>query len=58
MNHKEYIGKIKQFEEKLSGYDEKIQVIFEYLKQLEQSKQEEVEFKDRKRIGFSRTDET
>jgi hypothetical protein len=32
--------------------DEKENLIFEYLKKLEQSKQEETDFKERKRIGF------
>jgi hypothetical protein len=38
--------------DKLDEHDDNIAVIFDYLKQLEQSKQEETEFKDRKRIGF------
>jgi predicted ATPase len=32
--------------------DEKVTLIFEYLKELEQSKQEETDLKHRKRIGF------
>ena len=32
-------------------------LIFEYLKQLEQTKQEELECRNRKRIGFKRTGE-
>ena len=32
--------------------DDKVTLIFEYLKQLEQSKQEETDFRNRKRIGF------
>jgi len=32
--------------------DRQILLIFEYLKQLEQSKKEDQEFKERKRIGF------
>ena len=37
---------------KLDEHDNNILIIFEYLKQLEQSKQEETDFKQRKRIGF------
>jgi len=37
---------------KLDEHDNHITVIFEYLKQLEQSKQDETDFKQRKRIGF------
>ena len=33
-------------------FEEKVSLIFEYLKQLDQSKQEETDFKQRKRIGF------
>ena len=36
----------------LDEHDNQIAVIFEYLKQLEQSKQEEADFQKRKRIGF------
>jgi hypothetical protein len=32
--------------------DEKVSLIFEYLKELEQTKQEETNFKQRKRIGY------
>jgi len=37
---------------KLDEHDNNILVIFEYLKQLEKSRQEETDFKKRKRIGF------
>ena len=37
---------------KLDEHDNNILIIFEYLKQLEQSKQEETDFKERKRIVF------
>jgi hypothetical protein len=37
---------------KLDEHDNNILIIFEYLKQLEKAKQEEIEFKQRKRIGF------
>ena len=51
-NHQELISRIEQIENEISGHDEKLLLIFEYLKQLEQSKQEEVEFKNRKPVGF------
>jgi hypothetical protein len=50
--HKEIIIKLDQLEKKDIELDEKVSLIFEYLKQLEQSKQEETDFKKRKRIGF------
>ena len=50
--HKEIINKLELLEKKDLELDEKVNLIFEYLKQLEQSKQEEVDFRNRKRIGF------
>jgi len=49
---KDFIEKMKQIDLKFADYDEKIMLIFEYLKELEQAKQQEIEFKERKRIGF------
>jgi hypothetical protein len=46
------IEKLKQIELKLAGHDDNILLIFEYLKQLEQAKQQEIEYKERKKIGF------
>jgi hypothetical protein len=53
--HKEILKKLEALEVKDLEQDEKIILIFEYLKQLKQSKVEESGFKERKRIGF-RTD--
>jgi hypothetical protein len=39
---------------KLSDHDNQILVIFEYLKQLEEAKQQELEQKNRDPIGFKR----
>ena len=50
--HKEILGKIEKIIEKLGEHDEQIMIIFEYLKQLEQAKQQEEEQQNRKRIGF------
>jgi phage regulator Rha-like protein len=51
-SHSEILKKLKILEKKDIEPDEKVNLIFEYLKQLEQSKQEENDFKHRKRIGF------
>jgi len=51
-SHKEILRKLEQLEKKDLELDEKVTLIFEYLKELEQTKQEETEFKHRKRIGF------
>jgi hypothetical protein len=51
-SHKEILKKLEQFEKKDMELDEKVSLVFEYLKELEQTKQEETDFKQRKRIGF------
>jgi hypothetical protein len=51
-SHKEIIRKLELLEKKDMELEEKENLIFEYLKKLEQSKQEETDFKERKRIGF------
>ncbi len=51
-SHKEILRKLESIEKKDIEQDEKILLIFEYLKQLEQAKQEETIFKERKKIGF------
>jgi len=51
-SNKEILKKLEMLEKKDIELDEKVSLIFEYLKELEQSKLEETEFKQRKRIGF------
>jgi len=55
--HKELFFKLKELEKKFEGHDDQIMLIFEYLKQLEETKQEELEFRNRKKIGFKRQEE-
>jgi len=50
--HKDMAHQVEKILSKPDDHDNQISVIFEYLKQLEQSKQEETDFKERKRIGF------
>ena len=56
--HKDVLLKLEKIEQKISGHDEKILIIFEYLKLLEQTNQQQHKFKERKRIGYKRSDET
>jgi phage regulator Rha-like protein len=49
---KEILAKLMQVEKNIEEHDEKILLIFDYLNQLEQAKQEEQEFFKRRRIGF------
>jgi hypothetical protein len=53
-SHKEILKKLEMLEKKDIELDEKVTLIFEYLKELEQTKQEETDLKQRKRIGFKR----
>ena len=55
--HKNIIEKLNKIEMKLSDHDDKILLIFEYLKQLEQVKQQELELEERKRIGYRQRNE-
>ena len=55
--HKEILQKLEQLEKKDIEQDDKILLIFEYLKQLEKSKQKELEYKNRPRIGFKPSQE-
>ena len=51
-SQKEILQKLEQLEKKDLEQDETIILIFEYLKKLKQTKLDESEFKNRKRIGF------
>jgi hypothetical protein len=51
-SHKEILKRFEMLEKKDIELDEKVTLIFEYLKELEQTKHEETDFKLRKRIGF------
>jgi phage regulator Rha-like protein len=50
--NKEIINKMKEIELKLANHDDNILLIFEYLRQLEQARQQQDEQSNRKRIGF------
>jgi hypothetical protein len=50
--HKDMANQLEKVLNKLDDHDSQIMIIFETLKQMEQSKQEETDFKKRKRIGF------
>ena len=55
--HKTILKKLDDLERKDIEHDKKILLIFEFLKQLEQAKQQELEQRSRKRVGFKRMDE-
>jgi len=51
-SNREILLKLDQLEMNDITQDDKIRLIFEYLKQFEKTKQEEIDFKNRPRIGF------
>lgn len=50
--HKDLIIKLDEIERKLSNHNESILVLFEYIKQFEEMKQQELNYKNRKPLGF------
>jgi hypothetical protein len=50
--HKDLLFKFESFETQLSNHDDKIVLIFEYLKQLEKEKQQNLDQRNRPKIGF------
>lgn len=50
--HNDVVHQLEQVQDKLGEHDAQILVIFEYIKQLEVAKQQELEQKNRKSIGF------
>lgn len=51
---KELVVRMNEFEQKLEGQGEEIQVLFEYIKKLIEDKEQQVEQASRKKIGFSK----
>jgi hypothetical protein len=51
-SHKEILRKLEQIQEKDIEQDDKLKLIFEYLKQLEKDKRQQAEQSRRKRIGY------
>ncbi|MBU0489790.1 MAG: ORF6N domain-containing protein [Bacteroidetes bacterium] len=52
LTHKELFLEIEQVKNQLTDHDNKFLLIFEYLKQFEQAKQQQLEQENRKQIGY------
>ena len=52
--HKDILLKLEQMHQKLAEHDNKILLVFEYIKQLEQEKSQRNDQQNRKKIGFRR----
>lgn len=53
-SHQEIFKKLEEIERKDVEQDDKIMLIFEYIKQFEEAKQQELEQRNRKQIGYKR----
>lgn len=53
--NQELLDKFNQLETKIANQDQKIMLIMEYIKQFEESKRQELEQQNRRRIGFKTT---
>lgn len=52
MLNKDILQRLESIERKLNGQDNQIMVVFDYLKQFEQTKQQDIEQKNRPKIGY------
>ncbi len=52
--HKDLANQMEKVQDKIIKHDNQIMVILEYIRQIEKSKHEELEYKNRRRIGFRR----
>ena len=50
--HKDVVHQLEKVQSKLEEHDNQLLIVFEYLKQFEQAKQQEAEQKNRPKIGF------
>ena len=50
--NKDVLLKMEKIEKTIAGYENNFRVIFEYLKQFERAKDEQLEYKNRKKIGY------
>ncbi len=57
LNHAELFAQLEETKRLVSGHDEQIRMIFEYLQQLEKAKLEEIDQSNRTRIGYRRKEE-
>ena len=56
--HKDVLKEIDEIKRTIEGQNHNIQLIFEYLNQLEKADQQELDHQNRKQIGYKRYDES
>jgi len=57
LTHKDLIMEVKKIKDQISDHGTQLLMIFEYLKQFEETKQQQTEQANRKQIGFKKSDE-
>ena len=55
--HQEILKKFEQVDSKLSFHDDQFMLLFEYIKQFEEAKQQQLEQANRKKIGYRKSGE-
>lgn len=56
VNHKKLLVEIEYIKNKLTNHDDQILLLFDYLQKLEETKQQEKDYQNRKKIGFKTSD--
>jgi hypothetical protein len=56
INHKKLLLEIEYIKNKLTNHDDQIILLFDYLQKLEETKKQEQEHQNRRKIGFKKTD--
>ncbi|MBW6484342.1 MAG: ORF6N domain-containing protein [Vicingaceae bacterium] len=52
LGYAEIMGELEKIRKKVTGQDDQINLVFEYLKQFEAVKRQELEYQNREKIGF------
>jgi hypothetical protein len=55
--HQDVLKKFEQLETRLSNHDDQFMLIFEYMKQFEEAKQQHLEQANRRKIGFRKSED-
>ncbi|MEI6696725.1 MAG: ORF6N domain-containing protein [Bacteroidota bacterium] len=55
--HKELITELEQIKKRISNHDEHFLLIFKYMKQFEEARQQQLEQTNRKKIGYKKSEE-
>lgn len=55
-DHQEIFKQLDEIRRSVKGHDDQLQLVFEYLRQFEESKRQELDQQNRKKIGYRRED--